>query len=667
VVSLMSNKNKILMVFTSEKKSKWLMTKTIKLSSEFSEVILFNKGKTNDDFSDINNLQVRKLEDFIADEITHQERKFQIDFVVNLSKKLLSSDYFRNEFILDDVNTWWFLPNKIFSQIRNRDFISAVSALNNVIDKFKPSLIIFDSHYKHSEILRKICENKLLLFKTQNIFLKKFTNKISQFFINQVIGPKRWINSLIEQNWSRTAVRKSEYKKSSKPIICYLSHAPYFRLGYTIEGKIEEHEIYQKNILLEIDKMGEYDHYSLEVLRDLNDRKLFNKINKIRKETKNIPLYYYHTFALANKTSKNRRISHRRLKKLFKNEKFKDVFSFEGISLLDAYSFQLFRIFKTEMSNACEKTVLFEKAIQDFQPKNIILHNEHSAFGKSLIFAAKKLQIPSIAMQHGNIEFASPEYFISNNMICKNKEFALNERCDHLADLTLVHGEKIKDLLVKFGGYSKERLKVVGNPQWDLIQKTEYFDKAKFLKENKFSEKVKTIAILSQALPVIENRIYFNKKITETLSETFSKLQIIWKPHPRENTSEIADLVINQYNLSDAIITKELPLFDVLHACDVAITVHSTTGLEAMLFDKPVITFIPPGELENSLFENTGAVIKVETKKELATAIDQTLFDDAVRKNLKINRDKLINDLTKFDGNASKRCANIITQMIIEQ
>ena len=193
MVSLMSNKNRILMVFTSEKKSKWLKTKTKKLSSEFSEVILFNKGKANDDFSDINNLQVRKLEDFIADEITHQVRKFQIDFVVNLSKKLLSSDHFRNEFILDDVNTWWFLPNKIFSQIRNHDFISAISALNNVIDKFKPSLIIFDSHYKHSEILRKICENKLILFKTQNIFLKKFTNKISQFFINQVIGSKRWI------------------------------------------------------------------------------------------------------------------------------------------------------------------------------------------------------------------------------------------------------------------------------------------------------------------------------------------------------------------------------------------------------------------------------------------------------------------------------------------
>ena len=663
----MSNKSKVLMVFTSKKKSKWLKTKVKKLSSEFSEVIIINKGEKSDDFSDNNNLQIRKLEDFIADEITYQERKFQIDFVVNISKRLFRLDHFRKEFILDDVNTWWFLPNKIFSQIRNHDFIAVVSALNNLIEKFKPSLIIFDSQYEHSEILRKICGKKLLLFKTQNAFLKKFTKKISRFFINQVISSKRWINSLLEQNWSRTVVRKSEYKKSSKSIICYLSHAPYFRLGYTIEGKIEEHEIYQKNILLEIDKLGEFDHYSLEVLKDFNERKMFNKIHKIRSETKNIPLYYYHSFALANKTSKNRRITHRRLKKLFKNEQFKDVFSFEEISLLDAYSFQMFRIFKTEMSNACEKIVLFERAIQDFLPKNIILHNEHSAFGKSLIFAAKKLQIPTIAMQHGNIEFASPEYFISDKMICKNSKFVLNEYCDHLADLTLVHGEKIKDLLVKFGGYSKESVKVVGNPQWDIIQKTEHFDKAKFLKEIKFSEKIKTIAILSQALPVNEHRIYFNKKVTETLSETYPNLQIIWKPHPRENTSEIADLVNNQYNLSNAIITKNLSLFDILHACDVAITIHSTAGLEAMLFDKPVITFIPPGELENSLFENTGAVIKVETKKELASAINQTLFDEAVRKKLKTNRNKLINNLAKFDGNASKRSAKIVTQMIKEK
>jgi UDP-N-acetylglucosamine 2-epimerase len=270
-------------------------------------------------------------------------------------------------------------------------------------------------------------------------------------------------------------------------------------------------------------------------------------------------------------------------------------------------------------------------------------------------------------MQHGNIEFASPEYFLSNSKICQQSETKLDGNCDHYADMTLVHGDKIKELLVKFGGYSKDRVQVVGNPQWDIILKTEHFDKTKFLQDIGFNEKIKTIVILSQALPIAENRLFFDNNVTETLSKSFSDYQIIWKPHPREDVLEISKLVKDKHKLTKAIITKDLPLFDVIHAGDVAITVHSTAGLEAMLFDKPVITFIPPGELENNLFKDTGAVIKAETKKELTTAIDQALHDDSVKKKLKLNREKLIQSLAKFDGNASKTVAKIITQMIYKK
>ena len=180
MVSLMSNKRKILMVISSEKKSKWLRTKIDQLSSEFDKVIIVNERGISNDFEAIGNLQIENLEDFIAKEITNQERKFQIDFINNISMKLLSSNQIKKEFILDNVNTWWFLPNKIFSQIRNHNFIAAVSAITNLIEKFNSSLVIFDSDYKHSDILRKICEKKLLPYKTQNVFHKKISQKISR-------------------------------------------------------------------------------------------------------------------------------------------------------------------------------------------------------------------------------------------------------------------------------------------------------------------------------------------------------------------------------------------------------------------------------------------------------------------------------------------------------
>ncbi len=659
----MNGESDTLLVFSRRNNSLWLENKLRELSSKFDSTYVINSDGSAFTLTDIQNIKTKNLDEFISSNIVEQTRKFQGEFVVGISKQIIINESLLQNFLIDNLNTWWFLPNKIFGHVRDHEFISFVDAISNIITEINPSSILLDTSNKQFNILKEICKDKGIKIVSQKLLFKKLHKKFIEFAINVFTGPKRMLHSMLFLRWSKKVVKKYPRKETINPTISYLSHASNVRLGYTLEGKLEQHEIYQKNIQLEIDKLGAYDHYSIEVLDNLSEREKFDTIHKIRTQMNNIPIFYYHTLGISLRTNKNRRIVHRRLKRLFKNNDFKKAFTYQGVSLLDVNRFQLFRIFKTEMSNAYEKYTLFLKLLEEIKPKVIVLHNEHAANGKAFIYSAKTLGIPTIAIQHGFINFASPEYFVSNNMICDEENHDVDDKCNHVADLTCVHGNNTKELITKFGGYPKNRVEIVGSAQWDVILKKEIFNKNDFLEKLGFNSKKKTVVILSQALPVIANRDYFNLNIAETLKENFSDLQLIWKPHPREDEQKIANLINDKYNLTSAIVQKNLPLFDVLNVCDVAITVHSTTGLEAMFFDKPVITFIPPNEEENTLFKNSGAVLKVETKEELVNAINQSLYDDSAQKKLTMNRKKLIKDLIKFDGKASSRYARIITQI----
>jgi CDP-glycerol glycerophosphotransferase (TagB/SpsB family) len=89
----------------------------------------------------------------------------------------------------------------------------------------------------------------------------------------------------------------------------------------------------------------------------------------------------------------------------------------------------------------------------------------------------------------------------------------------------------------------------------------------------------------------------------------------------------------------------------------------STVGLEAMLLDKPVITFDPIGTMNP--YAETDAVIGVRKENDLVAAIKGALYDPEVRRKLSEARRKFVYEYAYLqDGKASQRVANLIEKMI---
>ncbi len=652
-------KKRRLLVFSLHGESDWVIKEIKRHSVNFDEIIDISSPEIERENLGIKNLTRLNFDDFI-DESTYVNRfKTTNEFILNISKEILT-DNIDKEFLIEGINLWWFLPIRIFSILVARKTLTTLTIVLNILNKFKPEKVIFDSKSKNAPLIKAICKKLSIEYETNTTISFKIINKTKEIIVNLFAGLKRRIESRKLARWSGSITDITPFSIKNKNRIAFTFLENDYRQDFNIKGELKRHDIYQNNIQLKLQEISDIEITLINLINNPKQIDAFKNIQEEITKTNHIPLYYFYSRKLSIKSSKIRRILRRRLRKLFTNEKVKEAFTYEDCSLLEIYKFDFLRQFSTELVTGFEYIQLFRKLFKLIDPKVFVHYNENSVFGRAAIIAAKMLDLPIIALQHGNISFSSASaYFIYKDLICKNNQKELSSKCCHMSSTLSVYSKEDKKLLVEFGGFSKEHIVVTGCPRWDVILKKKTFQRDEFLENIGFDSSKKTIVVLSQPLRIKEYRNIFRQEVLESLKNKKSNLQIIWKPHPRENENEIKEL-IKRNKIKNIVVQKNLPLFQTLNACDIALTTHSTAGLEAMLFGKPLITLIPPGEVEAKLFKGSEAVLKVTNHKELSDAIDLLFNNEKIINQVKKGRDKLIINYLEFDGQASQRNAELI-------
>ncbi|NHJ04813.1 MAG: hypothetical protein EAX90_08315 [Candidatus Heimdallarchaeota archaeon] len=656
---MVTSKQKIL--FFTDYNSKKLDKISTRFDKSTSSIHFLTIKKSK--FATQKNYPYKFLENFVDEKLIIDGNRERILFMRDISEKLLSNNNFSKEFIFNEINTWWFLTNVIFASLRDKDILNTIRAFENAITNIQPTKILIDSFTEKGKILEALCEKHKIEYKILTPFSIKFKRRIDEIFVKLFTGIKRRFVTKRIASIAKKTPKYKEITNTKKPTIIFISHPRYFRLDYTIEGKLEHHEIYQKNIQLKMKEFGEYDFISLELPTNISEMKFYHKVNKNSLLATPIPIHKYYSYKLNKISRRIRKAVSKKMEKLFNNSNFKEIFSFNKISLIDILHFDLMRKFITVISTGVEHFTLFSEAIEDIQPELIVLHNEQGNYERAFIMALKRKKIPILAIQHGIINSASPGYVLSKGRICKDDENHLKSGCLHIADFTSVYGDKTKEFLIKECGYPDNKVIITGCSRWDILKNKKNFNKKEFLNQLKFNIELPIVSVLSPGLFIKSRQFYFNKTVLETIQNYFPNVQIIWKPHPKEDNNEVKKIA-EQFKIKNIEINKDLPLFDVLNASDIVITVHSTTGLEAILFEKAVITFIPEGEEENDLYKDSNAVIKVENQEELKHAINQIFSNIETQEKLQTGRKELIKNFVLFDGQASNRNAKLIKEML---
>ncbi|MEK4634372.1 CDP-glycerol glycerophosphotransferase family protein [Bacillus velezensis] len=137
----------------------------------------------------------------------------------------------------------------------------------------------------------------------------------------------------------------------------------------------------------------------------------------------------------------------------------------------------------------------------------------------------------------------------------------------------------------KAKGCRDEQIIVTGHPRFDEIFSREPIDRDTFYRKLSFLPSQRTVLIATQP--------FSDEFYTGVLEELAGQknMQLIIKPHPWEigkNKLDAYNQVLRKYK-AGKIIKKEMELYDILPYADAAVTQTSTVGLEAMLFQKPVL------------------------------------------------------------------------------
>jgi hypothetical protein len=236
---------------------------------------------------------------------------------------------------------------------------------------------------------------------------------------------------------------------------------------------------------------------------------------------------------------------------------------------------------------------------------------------------------------------------------------------EFLADKISVPGEFIKDLLINCG-IDESRVVVTGRPTYDaLIRVEESFKKEQICKKLGLDPARKILVYATENLPPweIQPLVYALCRIMKKLSD----VQFVIKVHPSEPSLSLYERVSKNVGVQ-CLITREANIYEILFVCDLMITMFSTTALDAMILDKPVVTINLTGLGDPIPFAESGAAIGVYRKGDIEQAIRDGLYDEAVRERLTKDREKFVFEQAyKKDGKATDRIVDLIEHMVTEK
>ena len=335
----------------------------------------------------------------------------------------------------------------------------------------------------------------------------------------------------------------------------------------------------------------------------------------------------------------------------------KIIFKYKDIVFWDAVEKYISQIFLINFPRVAANIDTFQKVAQRKNVKLVIMRNDTKEVERSLIEACRPLKIPTLVTQHG----------ITGDI---NFSDVLG------ADMTAVWGKAAIDWFRQFG-YQDSRFTVTGNPMYDELYhkvsaKHQDITKKKICQKLSLDSSKKIITFCtssSYAWATSSNQDYeMNIAIRAILNtlKTLADTQLIIKLHPYDVSLDVYKTIIKSLDLNTKVVmVREFNTFDILEASDLVIMKYSSTGLEALILDKPLVDLMLQKVITVKIpYAEEGVAIGVRKIEEIGLAIKDGLYNERIRENLRLNRKKFVLDYAyKIDGQATKRVEELIHKL----
>lgn len=287
---------------------------------------------------------------------------------------------------------------------------------------------------------------------------------------------------------------------------------------------------------------------------------------------------------------------------------------------------------------------------------HVILNQDLQGYHKVLGLVANALGVHTICFQHG-LSADVPNYG------------------KHISRTIAVWGEREREVYVRRGRVSDDRIQVVGDPFIRNLPARQ-FDREAICRRLGL-DPLRPIVLMSCERFVnlfcdYERETSANDKLAQVCQVLADDptLQLLVRFKASFAYAEFGDSIetkekiINRYNRGNIFLDTRGDIYERLFIADVVVVTNSTIGLEAMIFGKPVLMFTLPGAEDLVEYVSEGAAVRVTNREEMRLALNRILADPIFPLRLQEIRRRYVdfNVVNLHDPDPVARIRQLLTQ-----
>ncbi|MFO8015578.1 MAG: CDP-glycerol glycerophosphotransferase family protein, partial [Candidatus Woesearchaeota archaeon] len=557
----------------------------------------------------------RRVQDYLSEEdykyMDNEAYKYFLGFAEQHPRLREYLDY-QGANLLDFVEEE-FSSKSVFS-FTLRDIVRHVGAVMKVIDTEKPyKMTVRDKATLKNRIAALVAGKAGIRTRAGSYGIGRRLNRT----IRQDIVSAGYQSYLKLQNIKRRAWKRTEKNKGGVLLLpYYANHAdvmnPVIKL---LRKKGANHDIVCVDNVFNVTKkkLKKYG-ISHETFENYTSRKVRKLVNRRKKDMR------------------------RRWECLKNDDEVRDSITFRKIPLWEILRPRLRHLFLTRFGQVIEHVETTRNIIDMKEPSAAVIANDTSTYGRAACRAAAVDAVPTLNIQHGAIA-DEPKY---------SRVFA---------DRMAVEGPAVKKFFVD-KGLPADKFIVTGQPRFDKLAKREGIISRDEMCRKLGIPRKKKILVLATQVPECDEHVV--RAVYDAVKGMKDAVLVV-KLHPAERTDAMYQSLRKETGISNIIIGKDIDLYGLLNACELMMTVFSTTAIEAMMLDKPVITINLTGEPDMMPYAREGAALGVRRKEDIRPAILNVMGDKKTQHKLRKGRQRFIYGRAyKMDGKASQRVVKVI-------
>ena len=310
-----------------------------------------------------------------------------------------------------------------------------------------------------------------------------------------------------------------------------------------------------------------------------------------------------------------------RFLRMSRNKEFHESFKWNGINIYNSCSGLLWKSVIVFWPHLITLESFSKKLSSQYKPSKVLLYCFEFIYGKAIISGTLKAnnKIEIIGLQHGPI---TPMKFMYNSL---DENFIQKDQSEipcPCPNKYLLDGEVSSEVLQN-SGIKKENISVSGPVRFQDIWK---------LKSRKRSIRDTMNILVAPGLH--DSEFVINFTIKALINK--SNINMIIKPHPKININKIIKIIDASANVPDNCasvdLVKEGSIYSYLNKVDLFITTYSSTGVEAIAFDVPIIMLLSKKIPDMSLyFGKNDVALKAGNKIELVNHIDNLIVNKSFK------------------------------------